>query len=437
MISNCVVSFFVVMERITVVSDPTNEFPHNTRSSFKVRLSPPLRFPGQWQVAMASFAASKHDRRKDEEQTSLTSTVKAVDSSFEYRTTLANIREAIRDRDESQDPVRDKPTLFRFIFYVRNISDTTLKWIDMKEQIDGPDMTEMNSASRYSGKEFLTILLNRLHDHINYQVGAGMIDTHQIPTWHWEGDTLVFERKQQEDIDPQGVWAVEEQFPHIVSIWLPLKLCVGLNWVYEYQPKKLMLMGNCHYIYEDNGYRRRGPNGEDGSQLEFDPGTGTYYEKNLRQAYFPIKVAQPIVFANDDNNGYFVLFSQLMEWRFENINSAFEGMMKEYETSQAAAAPKKDVSWPSHDHSILVYSNLVSPNRIGASNADLLRLVPVFSTNSLLHFEPKHLQWLPLSKKQVDVIEIQVAKVSGELVQMDVGAKTVVTFALRKVADDA
>ena len=364
---------------------------------------------------------------------SLGTTVKAIDNSFVYRASLDKIRNAIRDRDESESNYRDKPTLFRFIFYVQNTSDQTLKWIDMKEPIDGPDMTKMNVTSRYSGKEFITILLNRLHDHINYQVAGGMIDSRKIPTWYWEGDTLVFERKKKEGIAPDVSNFGSQLFPHIVSIWLPLKLCVGLNWVCEYAPKKLMLMGNCHYICEDNGYRRRGPGGVDGTDVEFKDKPGN----DMNDNFFPQMNFQPIVFADDTINGYFVLFSQLVEWRFENINSAFEGMMKEYETSETSQSASKDVSWPTHDHSILVYSNLVSPNRIGKSNADLLRLVPVFSTNTLLHFEPKHLQWLPLSKKQVEVIEVEVAEVSGNLVQMDTGAKTVLTFALRKVGDDA
>lgn len=50
----------LVGERITLISDPSPEFPNNTNVSFKVRLQSPLTVPSpEWEVALASLSIPK------------------------------------------------------------------------------------------------------------------------------------------------------------------------------------------------------------------------------------------------------------------------------------------------------------------------------------------------------------------------------------------
>ena len=43
-------------QRLTFISDPTNEYPNNTNTKFKVRLPLPLRLEGQWDASLWSLS---------------------------------------------------------------------------------------------------------------------------------------------------------------------------------------------------------------------------------------------------------------------------------------------------------------------------------------------------------------------------------------------
>ena len=50
-----------------------------------------------------------------------------------------------------------------------------------------------------------------------------------------------------------------------------------------------------------------------------------------------------------------------------------------------------------------------------------------------MYFEPLHVQWLPIRRPFLDVIEVEVAKTNGKLVQFGAG-KTVITYQFRLVS---
>ena len=53
-------------QRITLVSDPTPEFAHNTNNSFKVRIPNQLRLEGKgWHVALLSLTLPNSDSQSD------------------------------------------------------------------------------------------------------------------------------------------------------------------------------------------------------------------------------------------------------------------------------------------------------------------------------------------------------------------------------------
>ena len=50
-------------QRVTLVSDATDEFPQNTNNSFKVRIPGRLSLPGPgWKVALLSLTIPKRER---------------------------------------------------------------------------------------------------------------------------------------------------------------------------------------------------------------------------------------------------------------------------------------------------------------------------------------------------------------------------------------
>ena len=96
-------------------------------------------------------------------------------------------------------------------------------------------------------------------------------------------------------------------------------------------------------------------------------------------------------------------------WRFINLNHLFKnvtGSMK---------------------RSLFVYLDMGGSSAVGDQVTDLLREVNYKPEGKgSQYFEPLHIQYIPLSKEVLDIIEVQVAETTGPLVKFGEG-NTIVT----------
>ena len=80
----------------------------------------------------------------------------------------------------------------------------------------------------------------------------------------------------------------------------------------------------------------------------------------------------------------------------------------------------------------LLYSGVVRSNAVGDTEHPLVQEVLYKSDGSgTLYFEPQQVQWMPLGRPYLDVIEVQLADSQGSLVNFGSG-KTIITFQLWK-----
>ena len=108
------------------------------------------------------------------------------------------------------------------------------------------------------------------------------------------------------------------------------------------------------------------------------------------------------------------IFSYHCNWRFVNLDQAFRSV----------------VGSPSR--SLFVYSDVGGSGVVGNQVTDLLREVNFKREGKgSQYFEPLHIQYIPVRKETIDIIEMQVAKTTGELAGFGDG-NTIVTLHFKK-----
>ena len=149
-------------------------------------------------------------------------------------------------------------------------------------------------------------------------------------------------------------------------------------------------------------------------------GNGYIVGPNMKMEFFrAVKT-----FPNDTSDSrwwrYFVVedgvlkLSLFCNWRFTNFNSAFQNVIG------------------NEKRSLFVYSDVGGSSVVGDQVTDLLREINFSRTGKgAQYFEPLHIQYIPVRKETLDIIEVQVAETTGELVKFGDG-NTVVTIHLKK-----
>ena len=101
--------------------------------------------------------------------------------------------------------------------------------------------------------------------------------------------------------------------------------------------------------------------------------------------------------------GDYVKLSLSCPWRFVNLNKAFRPSL-EFPSAR-----------PLH-----VYCNVGTSSMVGGRITDLLREIK-YQPQNTTHFEPRHIQYVPVRNKVVEIVETQMAETNGDLVQFGEG----------------
>ena len=114
------------------------------------------------------------------------------------------------------------------------------------------------------------------------------------------------------------------------------------------------------------------------------------------------------------NQRHYLDLSMSCSWRFTNLNTAFRSIVGE---------PTR---------SLHVYSDVAGSIVVANRVTDLLREVMYQRKGrGSVYFEPTHIQYIPLRKEVVDIVEINVAETNGDLTKFGPG-NTIVTLHFKK-----
>jgi len=112
-------------------------------------------------------------------------------------------------------------------------------------------------------------------------------------------------------------------------------------------------------------------------------------------------------------DGYYVVLSLSCPWQFVNLNDTFR------------PSSEFPATRPLH-----VYCNVGTSSMVGGRITDLLREIKYHPQNTT-HFEPRHIQYVPVRNEVVEIVETQMAETNGDLVQFGEG-HTLLTFHFKR-----
>ena len=383
------------IKRLTLISDPTDEFPNNANNSFKVRLPERLSLPGEgWHASLLSLTVP------DQGQSN-----------------------AIIAGDPHTKVVR-----YKYPQMVRKWTDTGDPSTSGYLSVEVPSVTGMveledvmNASQIVStGSQFWKRVMQQLHRNIMWTAMKDQwssltkeadrkpivfVKKHGMPQLSWKGESLVIEAIAKEELlNSNQVNMVE--FYINVDIALKFGLLRRKTGKTGYATSDFVIGPNLQYSLPTKTYdETTGPVGS--RYRTYYNWEGDVYEGvNYTSRAFTILTA--------DNVRWMRLFPAF-EWQLNNLDASFEKMVG------------------TRKRTVMVYSDLVESTLVGSGKYPLLREVQLLRTgDGESTAEPLHRQWIKLRGQQLDILEVEIASTSGPLAILPPG-KTLVTIGLKQL----
>ena len=383
------------IKRLTLISDPTDEFPNNANNSFKVRLPERLSLPGTgWHAALMSLTVPDQG--------------------------LSN---AVINTDPHTKVVR-----FVYPIMTRKWTDTGNPATSGYLAITFPVATQMIELEEImnahqtvaTGSEFWIRVMQTMHNKIMTQVMKDQwnalvqmrdrkpivfVKKHGIPQLSWNGESLVIQAVAKEELlYSTQVNAVE--FYINVEIALKFGFLRRKTGKTGYNTSDFVLGPNMQYSLPTKTYdETTGPVGS--TKRNYYNWEGDVFEGvNFTSRAFTIMTF---------DNVKWMRLHLGFEWRLNNLNYTFEKIVG------------------TRKRTVMVYSDLVESTVVGSGKYPLLREVQLLRTgDGESTAEPLHHQWIKVRGQQMDILEVEIASTNGPLAILPPG-KTLVTIGLKQL----
>ena len=383
------------IKRLTLISDPTDEFPKNTNNSFKVRLPEPLSLQGEgWYASLMSLTVP------DQGQSNAVIASDPHTKVIRYKHPIST-----RKWTDTGDPSTSG--------YLSINTALSTKMIELEEI--------MNSTQIVStGSEFWKRVMQTLHNKIMSEVMKDQwnasvaeadrkpivfVNKNGMPQLSWKEESLLIKAIPKKDLlNNQQINMVE--FYINVDIALKFALLRRKTGKTGYATSDFVLGPNLQYSLPTKTYgENTGPVGS--RYRTYYNWEGDVYEGvNFTSRAFSIMTA---------DNVKWMRLHQAFEWRLNNLDASFEKIVG------------------TRKRTVMVYSDLVESTIVGSGKYPLLREVQLLRTgDGESTAEPLHHQWIKLRGQQLDIVEVEIASTSGPLAILPPG-KTIVTIGLKQV----
>ena len=383
------------IKRLTLISDPTDEFPNNANNSFKVRLPERMSLPGEgWHASLMSLTVP------DQGQSN-----------------------AIIAADPHTKVVR-----FTYPQMVRTWTDTGDPATSGYLSIEVPKVTSMLELEEImnpsqivsTGSQFWKRVMQTMHNNIMSTAMKDQWDAlvrdrdkkpivfvkkHGMPRLSWQGESLVIEAiPKKELVNMAQVNMVEFYINVDIAFKFGLlRLKTGKTGSSQ---NDYLLGPNLQYSLPTKTYNET--TGPVGSRYR------TYYNWE-GEVYEGVNYTSRAFFIVTADNVKWMRLHQAFEWQLNNLDASFEKIVG------------------TRRRTVMVYSDLVESTVVGSGKYPLLREVQLLRTgDGESTAEPLHHQWIKLRGQQLDILEVEIASTSGPLAILPPG-KTLVTIGLKKL----
>ena len=373
----------MLSQRITFISDPTQEYPNNTNVKFKVRLPKPLQLEGDWEASLWSLSVPDRE-----------------------------LENKIRFQDTSQVILDFKFTIYRLGGFSSN-KYTSINTKAVNETLTVKDVMNESSPAQ-TGVEFWQNCIRMIDKTVVRETLEVKTDYSSVPvavpvavpeawkpTFKWDGEDLILEAVAKDNVVDSGGTPYS---------WFAMstKLAESFGFI---QYSKLFNT----YILADNASARYPLFDEKGTSIS--PGIlssvpGLKGPTRAAQLTPDVDTTDPkLATAKFENSKMY--FSRAVQWTFRRLNESFETLHNGKEV-------------------VMVYSDLVQSTTVGNGRFPLLRKLSVDRTGSgRVTVEPFHREWVPLQTNWVESVEFQLSTPGGELTHLSPG-KTLITVGLQR-----
>ena len=383
------------IKRLTLISDPTDEFPKNTNNSFKVRLPEPLSLQGEgWYASLMSLTVP------DEGQSNAVIASDPHTKVIRYKHPIST-----RKWTDTGDPSTSG--------YASINTALSTKMIELEEIMNATQIVS-------TGSQFWKRVMHTLHNKIMTEVMKDQwnasvaerdrkpivfVNKHGMPQLSWKGESLVIEAIAKKELLNMAQVSMVEFYIN-VDIALKFGLLRRKTGKTGYATSDFVLGPNLQYSLPTKTYDES--TGPVGSRYR------TYYnwEGDVYEGVNFIGSAFSIMTA--DNVKWLRLFPAF-EWQLNNLDASFEKMVG------------------TRKRTVMVYSDLVESTVVGSGKYPLLREVQLLRTgDGESTAEPLHHQWVKLRGQKLDIVEVEIASTAGPLTILPPG-KTIVTIGLKQL----
>ena len=383
------------IKRLTLISDPTDEFPKNTNNSFKVRLPEPLSLQGEgWYASLMSLTVP------DEGQSNAVIASDPHTKVIRYKHPIST-----RKWTDTGDPSTSG--------YESINTALSTKMIELEEIMNATQIVS-------TGSQFWKRVMQTLHNKIMTEVMKDQwnasvaerdrkpivfVNKHGMPQLSWKGESLVIEAIAKKNLMNNRQVSMVEFYIN-VDIALKFGLLRRKTGKTGYATSDFVLGPNLQYSLPTKTYDES--TGPVGSRYR------TYYnwEGDVYEGVNFISSAFSIITA--DNVKWLRLFPAF-EWQLNNLDASFEKIVG------------------TRKRTVMVYSDLVESTVVGSSKFPLLREVQLLRTgDGESTAEPLHHQWIKLRGQQLVIVEVEIASTAGPLTILPPG-KTIVTIGLKQL----
>ena len=382
------------IQRLTLISDATNEFPKNANNSFKVRLPERLILPGEgWHASLMSLTVP--DRGQSNAVIATDPHTEVVKFSVTYLTrqwtdtgnpsTSGYLRYSLKPKEYTVE-------LEDIMSAQLSVTSGNEFWRRVMQEVHNMTMQklmyEKDYAETYDGDDKPIVSLKK----------------NWMPMMSWKDNALILHHVPEGELFNNNKTRATSAFS--------LDLGVAETFGFVEKPKgwaehKLgpNLQFTCPTVTYDS---RTSPSGAS-YRTPFN-WNGEHYIGT-----------QPTDVSNEVSDLMFVVknkrlhLSRMVEWQFNNLNTSFE---------KAVGTRKRTV---------MVYSDLVESTIVGSGKFPLLREVQLLRTGEgESTAEPLHHQWIKVRSNQLDILEVEIANTAGPLTILPPG-KTLVTIGLKQL----
>ena len=383
------------IKRLTLISDPTDEFPNNANNSFKVRLPERLSLPGEgWHASLLSLTVP------DQGQSN------AIISADPHTKVVRYVYpQLVRKWTDTGDPSTSG--------YLSVEVPKVTGMIELEDIMNPSQIVSTGSQfwKRVMQEVHNKIMRTAMKDQWNSLVTEAdrkpivFLKKHGIPQLSWNGESLVIEAiVKKELLNSNQINMVE--FHINLDIALKFGLVRRKTGKTGYATSDFVLGPNLQYSLPSKTYdETTGPVGS--RYRNYYNWEGDVYEGvNFTSQAFTIHTA---------DNVKWMKLHQAFEWRLNNLDSSFEKIVG------------------TRKRTVMVYSDLVESTVVGSGKYPLLREVQLLRTgDGESTAEPLHHQWIKLRGQQLDILEVEIASTSGPLAILPPG-KTLVTIGLKQL----